>query len=474
MKGPYRLLRAILPLTVVTIEFCWLYPWILFLTGAFYGAIPTPLLPPGATFGLLALGYLMVRWTVDRAWSLSCVRMVVAGVGLAAGLAAVKMTFYSAYAVWDLRWIGVLLRAAHDALPNVVPAVTGALAAALLWWRGVVLGEREFSYFEVDRAFRRGVGWTVLFTIFFVIYGGSRGFAATAASPAYLLVFFSLSLIMLALTRALAIWQENQADDAQALAANRHWLLLLIGVVGLIISGAVVLSGAVSIQFRPVVLRWLRLLEPVVEAIFLALFAVAIVIAKAIILVLSHLPRRIGRVEPPPGLQQPLSALLRQLPPHVVGGARWGMVVFVVVLLMVLVALAVIRARRRPRRVDEDERESVWSTQSLLAGIGQAWRNLWARRRGERPVQEVPSVASIRAIYRELLRIGRDIGAPRSRSETPYEYRPRLSDRLPQVAADVSALTEAYVRVRYSPAEPSEEDIERAQTTLKRIRDSLT
>lgn len=467
-----RVLRGVLPLSLVVLEFCWLYPWVLLFTGVFYGALPVPLLPPPAAFVLLALAFLAVRRALAQPWSLRTARAVVVAAGLTTGLAAVKTTYYASVPAYDLRWIPVLLRAAHDALPAVAPPVMGALLATLLWWRGLALGEREFTHHEIDRAFRRGVGWTILFIIIFVIYGDTRGFALTQSAPAYLLAFFSVGLLMLAVTRLLAIWQETQADEGQALAANRHWLLLLVGVVGLILSGAAFISGALNIQFRPTVLQWLRPLGPLVEVLFLALFAVALVIAKAIVFVLSRLPFRPVHLEPGATLDQPLSTLMRDLPPRVVSGARWGVVALVIALLIVLIAITVVRARRRARRRDEDERESVWDAQSLLSGMGRAWRSLWSRWTAPRPAAETPEVSSIRAIYRELLHIGSALGAPRHPAETPFEYRPRLRDRLPANAAEIAALTEAYVRVRYTPNVPGPGDVEEARAALERVRAS--
>ena len=464
------LLRAALPVGLVAIEFCWLYPWLLLFTGAFYGSGAAPLLPAGPAFSLLVLGFLTVRVALARPWSLTAARTGVVAVGLGAGLTAVKLAYYPQYAAWDLRWLAALVRAAHDALPVVVPAVMAALLAALLWWRGIVLGEREFTHFEIERAFRRGVAWTIVFMIFFVIYGDSRGFEAATAAPAYLLGFFSLGLIMLAVTRLLSIWQESQADEAQALAANRHWLLLLIAVVGVILTGATLFSGVVNLQFRPTILRGLAPLVPVVEFLFLIAFSIALVIARGILYVLSQFPRRFGQVERPPEAGRPLEELLRDLPPGVVSGARWGMVAVVVGLLVLLIAIAVVRSRRRAKKPGEDERESVWSTTLLLAGLGQAWRNLWARLRAARTEPEPESVSAIRAVYRELLRLGVSLGIARRPSETPYEYRPRLAERLPEDRWDIDSLTEAYVRVRYTPESPSPADVESARDALDRIR----
>ena len=468
----FGLLRAALPAGLVAIEFCWLYPWMLLLTGAFYGPNALPLLPPGPAFSLLLLGFLTVRAALARPWSLTAARTGVVAVGLATGLTAVKLTYYPQHAAWDLRWLAVLVRAAHDALPVVVPAVMASLLAALLWWRGIVLGEREFTHFEIERAFRRGVACTIVFMIFFVIYGDSRGFATATAAPAYLLGFFSLGLIMLAVTRLLSIWQESQADEAQALAANRHWLLLLIAVVGVILTGATLFSGVVNVQFRPTILRGLAPLAPVVEVLFLIAFSIALVIARGILYILSQLPQRFGQVERPPEAGQPLEELLRDLPPGVVTTARWGMVVVVFGLLVLLIAIAVVRRRRRAKKPGEDERESVWSTPLLLAGLGQVWRNLWARLHAMPTGPEPESVSAIRAIYRELLRLGAGLGIARRLSETPYEYRPRLSAHLPGDAPDISSLTEAYVRVRYTPEAPSETEVAAAYEALARVRGS--
>lgn len=468
----FVLLRSVLPAGLVAIEFCWLFPWLLLFTGAFYGPGIPPLLPTAAAFAMLGLGFLIVRAALAAPWSLTRARAWVVGAGLVSGLAAVKVTYYPQHTPWDLRWLPALVLSAHDALPVVVPAVMASLLAALLWWRGIVLGEREFSHFEIERAFRRGVAWTIVFMLFFVIYGDTPGFATAASAPAYLLTFFSLGLVMLAVTRLLSIWQESQADEAQALAANRHWLLLLVAVVGVILSAAALFSGVVNLQFRPTILRALAPLGPVVEFLFLIVFAIALVVARALLYILSQFPRRLTQVEPPPDVSRPLDQLLRDLPPAVVSGARWGMVAVVVALLILLIAIAVVRRRARAKKPGGDERESVWSTPLLLAGLGQAWRNLWGWLRTARGAPEPHAVSVIREVYRELLRIGAGLGMPRRPSETPYEYQPRISARLPEDSQDIEALTEAYVRVRYTPEAPSFAEVDAAREALGRIRNA--
>lgn len=469
----FQRLRRILPLIIVALEFSWVYPWVLLFSGTFYGPSAIPLLPAGPALGLLSLGYLVVRAAGARPWSLRTVRGVVVGAGLVTGMTAVKLTYYRGGGPLDVRWIGALLVAAHGALPAVTPAVMGALTATVLWWRGVVLGEREFGYFEVDRAFRRGIGWSVAFVFLLALYGDTRGFALTRPVPAYLLAFFSIGLMALALTRLLALWEETHADLAQALAANRHWLLILAGVVGVIFSSAAAVATVVHVQMRPTLLRLLRPLAPVAEFVFYALFAVAMVVARGIVYVLSRLPFRRAAtpvpLSPPPSFRD----LLKDMPPHLVSGARWGMVVLIVTVLAIMVAISVVRARRKTRKASDDERESVWSGEAVWSGLGTVWRRLWSRLRPAGREGDLPAVGTIRAMYRELLRIGASAGTPRAPHETPHEYRPVLAGQMPEAGDDIQALTDAYVMVRYSPHVPRPQEIADAQAALARIKTSV-
>lgn len=469
----FGVLQAALPLAAVVIEFCWLFPWLLFLSGVLYGRAATPLLPAWPAFLMLVLGAVSVRRVMATEWPLSRVRVAVVGVGVAAGLAAVKTTYYPEYAVTDPRWIGVLFTAAHDALPSVLPPVAAAVTAALLWWRGVVLGEREFTYDEVERLFRNGIGWSVFFVVLFAIYHETGAFALAAEGPTYLVAFFSLSLITLAVARLVDLWMQSQADEQQALAMNRHWLLLLLGVVGLILLAAMLISGTLPSDLRPTLARIVSPLGPVVEALFYVIFAVALVIARAIMYVIALFPGR-GRILPPPAQADPLGDLLKQLQqwrvhPVVVSGARWGMVLLVVALLCVLIAVAIVRARRRQRKPGEDERESVWSTQALLAGLGSALRSWWRRRRVGASALDTAEMGSVRALYRQLLRWAAAHDVRRRSDQTPYEFRPRLEQLAPAHKDDVDSLTAAYVRARYASDPPSAEDVAGAREALERI-----
>ncbi len=469
----FRLLRAVLPLAAIVMEFCWAYPWVLLLTGIFYGRAPTPLLPAWSALALLLLGHLTVQVAARTSQPLQRGRVGVIAVGLVAGLLTVKHAYYPGFAYWQVGWVGALLQAAHDALPVVAPPVLGALTATALWWRGVVLGEREFTHAEVDQAFRRGVAWSVAFVLLLALYGDSIVFSLTDPAVSYLLGFLSLGLMILAVARLVGIWEESQGDEEQALAMNRHWLLLLVILVGTMLLVATLLSSVVSVDLWSHLYALLRPLAPVVEFVFLIVFALAAIIARAILLVLSRF-RALRPPMGPPVATDPFGDFLRrlqqmELPAPITSGARWGMVIVVLTILTLLIALAVVRARRRARRLDGDERESVWSARAVLGDLGSAWRALWKRGSLQIREGENAGVGAIRELYRQLLRLGAELGLPRFRYQTPHEYLLRLRTRTPERGDELVTVTEAYVRVRYTPHTPDHEEIAEVRAALERI-----
>src|SRR5256712_14181461 len=131
MKVGVRQLPA---LTIVAIEFTWAYPWVLLVSGTFYGPAAAPLLPPASAFALLTLASLAVRAAVARPWSLRDTRVMVVAAGFLSGMSAVRLADYPGPRPLDGRWVRTVLPAADEALPAITPAVMGALLATVLWW----------------------------------------------------------------------------------------------------------------------------------------------------------------------------------------------------------------------------------------------------------------------------------------------------------------------------------------------------
>jgi hypothetical protein len=466
--------RRVLPSVRAAMEYCWLYPWIAVIGGGLYGGTE-PLIDAGWTFLLLVLGQAAVKPALDRGGPLRRSRVLLVGVGLVLGLLAVHGQHYRDLPFWQPAWIGALLRSAHDTLPAVPRPVMGALVAACLWWRGLVLGTREVGAMEIEVAYKTGVGMIVAYFLAAAIYGDTAGFQAAGPTlPGSLPAFFFMGLSALALARLATIWDVGRPDERAQFPA-RAWVLLIVGLVGIILLMASMTAGLAAADVATYMGLALRPLLPVIEVLFTILFIVASVLVRALIFVLERIPRR-TRIPLPQDTSTPLDDLLRRLrelhvAPQVIEGARWGMVLAVLLALAIGMAMTIVLLRRRQRSPDEDEHESVWSARELLRGLRHMLPRLRLRRaRGVEP--SLPATA-VRLVYRELLRLGAALGAPRPLWATPREHDPRLRSVLAQASDEVALLTGAYERVRYGTWEPTAAEVQDAREALERVRKTL-
>lgn len=472
--GFWEAVQRVLPVARTTMEFCWLYPWIVVIGGGLYGATG-PLLGSGWAFALLIGAQMAVRPIVDRAGQLRQARVMLVSAGVLVGLMAIHAYYYPGLPLWHAGWVGSLLRATHDILPEVAKPVTAGLLAALLWWRGLVLGIRDVGAIEVEQAYKTGVGMVVLYLIAAAIYGDTQGFAAAGPElPGSMLAFFFLGLSALALGRLATIWDRARPDDRSQIP-GRVWPLLVIGVVGLILLTASTMAGLAAADVSRYLVMALRPLLPLVELVFIVLFFIAGIIVRVVIAVLSRIPRReVGTSGQPPAFFDDLLRRLREIEmnPQVVEGARWGMVLGLLALLIIGMAVTIVVLRRRERRKDDDEHESVWSAREMLAGLGR----LLLRLRRQRPAREertLPEATAIRRVYRDLLRLGANLGAPRPAWATPREHDARLRGVLPDATGEVETLTWVYERVRYGRWRPTAHEVREAEAALERAKTTV-
>lgn len=472
--GFWEGVQRVLPATRVAMEYCWLYPWIVVIGGGLYGRT-SPLLSAGWTFLLMLAGQASVKPLLDRGGSLRRSRVILVSVGVVLGLLAIHEQYYSGVPLWQPAWFMALLRATHDVLPALPRPVAGALVASLLWWRGLALGAREVGAIEIEQAYKTGVGMIVVYFIAAAIYPDSSGFQAAGPTlPGTLPAFFFLGLSALALARLGTIWDASRPDERAHFPA-RAWLLLIVGVVGMILLMASMTAGLAAADVSTYLGLALRPLLPVLEIFFVAVFFVAGLLVRVIIAVLSRIPRRdIPETSPAPTVIDDLLRRLREinLNPQVVEGARWTMVLAVLLLLAIGMALTIVWMRRRERHPDEDEHESIWSAREMLRGLANLLPRLRLRRSGpQEPAAQ--TVRAIRLIYRELLRLGAGLGAVRQSWATPREHDPRLRTVLPGAPDEVAALTTAYERVRYGIWEPTSAEVRIAQEALDRAKATI-
>jgi len=81
---------------------------------------------------------------------------------------------------------------------------------------------------------------------------------------------------------------------------------------------------------------------------------------------------------------------------------------------------------------------------------------------------------SIRRIYANLVRLATELGYPRSKAQTPYEYLIILEEALPDSEAEVELITEAYVNAHYGQVPDTREELQRIRDSWERVRAETT
>ncbi|MCI0474998.1 MAG: DUF4129 domain-containing protein, partial [Anaerolineales bacterium] len=121
---------------------------------------------------------------------------------------------------------------------------------------------------------------------------------------------------------------------------------------------------------------------------------------------------------------------------------------------------------RRMKRIEDETyiRESI--------GVDDAERTRRGAIKKPRPrrsfVQHF-AAESIRRIYAALVARAAAVGLPRRVAETPYEFLPRLEQKLPEQSGDLNAITEAYVAVHYGELDAPLEQVNRVRAAWQRV-----
>ena len=162
--------------------------------------------------------------------------------------------------------------------------------------------------------------------------------------------------------------------------------------------------------------------------------------------------------------------------PPVVG---WAVAAVLVALAALLMARAISRlADWRSRDDVEEVRDFVWSWSGLrrqLHGLMRPGQDAVASAAKERGLAEEAddAVSAARALYRQLLRLGAQLGRRRSPSETPDEYERALGqvERLSPRRVELRILTALYRRARYASEPPTEANLRAARSALAAIQE---
>lgn len=439
------------------------------------------LLPPYRTawaFGLAMLGvYAWSALAEARQWSARLERLVLLGALPVLILLAWRVYLHPDLPLADLSWIRAagagLLAASSEGYWAVMAAVV------FVWWRGLALGRRAYTFETVALAFRSGLLWLTAGALLL-------SFVTHQQAMAFILPFFFFSLLAVALAR---LEDVGRIKGEVGRIFDLSWLGILVVVAALTVG----LAGAVLTWLaRPEGLEILRgLWAPIGNLLVEALLVVLAILLAPFEPILSWLSNLMAQAWLSL-LETPLLEGLGVLQPGMVEGTSSSQLDQLIALalrllrllcgvgLLALVLFAALhvlkRERQRQRELEEIHEDLDVSLGDALAGL---WRRARDRLRGAAHLwsqfgmsSDLLAAISVRNLYANTGRLARQRGYPRHKARTPYEYLADLCAAFPQAQSEVQAITDAYVAVHYGELPTGREEMDSLRAAYQRLKES--
>jgi hypothetical protein len=365
----------------------------------------------------------------------------------------------------------------------ISPEFTVIIAAALLWWRGILIGRSQTLVEEnLEGTFLAGLSALGLLLYFNHL---SPRLPSSELLTA-ILVFFTASLSMLMIVN---IERARLHQSDPGFQFNRHWVLTIVGVIAAILLGAIGLTSLIS---PDTVRAFGESLKPAIIAVGSALVSVLTVIAdlvsrlieplipllRGLLDLLLSFIERLARFLQDLGVQLNVDGALDSLrefldSPAFLAITRGTLVTVVLIAFVLAVIYALVRSGLLSRRTFEETRESIASRELLLSQIKQLLRRLRPARRTERGLYLAltgdEARRTIRRAYQDFLEWARLRVRPRALHQTPNQYAERLIHLSPAQQEPLETLTALYLRARYADDELTPADTQTALAALDRL-----
>ncbi len=453
MKLDWR--RGVLYATTMGMEGCWLYALIALINRQ---AVEERLW----VIGLLLLypvsfGF---NWLLQRRrWHRILLSTISWVVWVGAMLLIVKIQIFSDLAWADSTWLWAVPRAIADIFYGFKPELLILLSTGAIWWLGRRLAGLALSFVMSVSEFQFGL--VILLITFF---SASQLGASLANAVPTALVFFFCGLLGMSIAHAV------EGTGWLSGLYRRQWATLLLASIGLIVLLGFLIVSLVTPDFLQLILTALKWLWELT--------------VKAITFIVSLLPKPESSQLPPPAPAPSIGPSLEEFNPwNLSEEARqrlqmvWNIVMGGILLLALWrVSSQIISWLRRRLAGSGAEIEPIPGAfradllsllkRLLLKLVG--FVSLLRFFRKSRAV--ISEVASVRQIYRQLLRWAAVRGYPRSMHQTPHEYLYTLAGVLPQAQEDLDFITQQYVRVRYSPSLPAEGELDQLKQSWSNVR----
>ncbi|HCI80521.1 MAG TPA: hypothetical protein DHW02_12615 [Ktedonobacter sp.] len=474
--------ERLLPYLFAAMETCWIDAILIGIAslGFMAGSPPVPLWSPFVFIaGLCWLSISRERRAHNADTSSLNNASVIALLVLSVLLTLWSSIYASSISLLNPLWLVAILNDLLLLNGNAFHIVFVLLVIAYFCWRGIRLSRNALEPGSVSNTLRVG-----LFILLVVIL--LRALDGSQSNMLALLLLVPLFLVFVLVTHSLAqatLLRRSHPTGLQgSITTQENALFTIIALIGLVLLfislsiGAVVNPAFLSqVQsfFSPVAVAYDWLAHGI--AYIATLLVTPFFWLFQLLHVQPALPKIPKRQLPPgapkaPDSRNSTNPEFIALLVHII-----AIILPILVVLLIIVGVRLILRRRNIRltRRQEDQHESLWSWSLFWTQLRAFFKALFqrffptrSREQSQAISEEItgkPTARTIREIYRALLRWSAARGLARKRAETPYEFRTRLSQRLPLAEPELSLVTEAYTATRYGRAVPNEDDVARVR-----------
>jgi hypothetical protein len=436
------------------------------------------LLPTWALLVLLAEAFYLARWLARRPALKGRIPLPIAIGALATLLLVWYARLYSHNGpFWQATWLATLLQDIQTPGARIEAPIGVIVLLALLWWRGLRLGQQKLEHEQVATNFKIGFAALVIALLLIGTVNPAAREGLAIQLGLTLPLFLFVGLLSLSLARLAEIQRGRRAQGTSQADPTRSWLMAMLALSGALV---ILIFGLEQAFSYHTLLGVVAALTPVWDGITAVIGWIVTGLAFILYWLLNPFAQAIqalfNKANP---TKQPPNPPVNTIPPSgrktgapvptewLIAG-QWVLIAIgVLILLVILISLfRRIRAWRYDETTDE-ERENLGAANVLGAQLRALLASLAARFQRKPSTDDdshMRSLHPVRALYRRVLRQAAARGLGRHAAETPQEFALRLGPAVavssPGAASsvadpDLETLTRAYEQVRYGDHEPS-------------------
>lgn len=468
-------LNKILIIPTILMEIVWSYAWLIW--------ISTWLTlhwdrPPLTLVGCIILGLVvgvLNRFSYARNWPLNRTRWIVLSGSLLLLVIIIRWNLAGGYSLNDTGWFSY-------ATGEVSRIVAAFFFGLYVTWRAISASRPKYYFNDLYRQFVIGLSATIILLIVWDM-SGTQLSSIWSSAGSYVIAYFGLGLLALAVLSLEKLRTELVHHQEAASSFQRRWLSMIVTIILLILG----VSGAISniffgngiqkiVHFLGVAGNWL--------ATGLAYLLLPLGFLAEILIYVGLWLKSLFNPQTKPKLTIPDLSNLKKaaegqspvpIPETLLIVLKWVALALVIGLALYFIARTLMRYWDSKSEEGIDEvHETFWSWSLFRADLRHflLWLFRWVhwrkRNSSENLESPVPMAVSegendrifnIRELYQAMLWQGRQMGIPRRKSETPYEYQQKLESRADIPREEIDALTEAYIADKYGLVNPTPQKV---------------